>query len=56
MSKFVTKTVEGIIGKKKYEQLVILPDSADIMKIDLATINGIWDEYQRNMRGRSMVY
>lgn len=52
MSKFVTKVVKEIKGQKRYEQLIILPDSTDISKLDLEKMQGVWDEYEQSLQAR----
>lgn len=55
MSKFVTKTVKEIKGQKRYEQLIVLPDSTDISKLDLEKtekMDGVWDEYEKSLEAR----
>lgn len=49
MSTFVTKIIEAIKGRQKFEQLVILPDEFIHSKLDMKDIDGIWDEYQDDL-------
>lgn len=52
MSKFATKEIGAIRGRQIFEQLVILPDNADLSKINLNEINGIWDEYEESLEDK----
>lgn len=52
MPKFTTKVIEEIVGKKRYEQLVILPDNAKQTSIDVKKVDGVWDLYEKSLEAK----
>lgn len=50
MSRFVTRPIDSIKGKQRFEELVIINNPADILRID--EIEGAWRQYEKSLEAR----
>jgi len=58
MSKFVTKTIETVIGRQQFKQLVIVEDKVDAIRLQQqidkneVEIDGVLDVYESNLEDK----